>query len=92
LSRYTLLFGFSSNKDHAEWITAAFVLGGPAPLAMQVLMAGFRLPREVRLELTMGPERTWLKHRSEMEKFVYPILRMKSELLRAMRQWEEEKS
>lgn len=85
LRRCTLLFGFSTRvggEDDVEWITAAFVLGGSIPLTMQKLMAGVGMPVDFRLEEAMGPGWTWAEHRKSMEKFVYPMLKVKADLLR----------
>lgn len=90
LRRCTLLFGFrTQGEDDVEWVTAAFALGGPVPRAMQELMNGVGMPRDLRLEETMGPWKTWAKHRDDMERFIHPILRMKVERLRAKEEKEK---
>lgn len=66
-----------------EWITLAFALGGPVPLEMQELMTGVGMPREFRLEEALGPRSTWEEHRNQMARFIYPMLRIKGELLQA---------
>jgi hypothetical protein len=84
LRRCTLLFGFrTGGEDDVEWITAAFVLGGPVPLMMRELMTGVGMPRDFRLEEAMGPGWTWAEHRNSMAGFIHPILRIKAEMLRA---------
>ena len=86
LRRCTLLFGFGThkgNEDDVEWITVAFALGGPVPLKMQELMTGVRMPRYFRLEEALGPGWTWAEHQSTITKYVYPMLGITADLLRA---------
>ncbi|TVY46210.1 hypothetical protein LCER1_G009076 [Lachnellula cervina] len=95
LQRCTLLFGHNCCREHqwgvvhnVEWITAAFALGGPVPLQMQEHMAGLGMPKDFRLDEAMGhrpclQNSSWQDHRILMERHVYPILKIKSELLRA---------
>lgn len=84
LRRCTLLFGFRAyGADDVEWVTAAFALANPVSLVMQELMAGIGLPGNLRLEETMGPGGTWAKQRDNMEKFVFPMLRLKVQMVQA---------
>ncbi|KAF2435071.1 hypothetical protein EJ08DRAFT_388737 [Tothia fuscella] len=94
LRRCTLLFGFLSlaginpygvlkDSDDVEWITAAFVLGGPVPLDMKELMAEIGTSPSLILEEAMGPGTNWQEHRLKMKTDIYPILRFKGKLARA---------
>ncbi|TVY62912.1 hypothetical protein LSUE1_G008506, partial [Lachnellula suecica] len=64
LRRCTLLFGFRlvDGQDDVEWITAAFVLGGPVHLELQELMVGNGIRSSFKLEEAMGPAGTWARH------------------------------
>ena len=108
LRRCTLLFGFTStfgsnkpgtgeNSDDVEWITAAFVLGGPAPLELHELMVGIGMLPNIKLGEAMGPEMArnndrrwtaWQDHRELMESDIYPILRIKAKMIRARQERE----
>jgi hypothetical protein len=95
LCRCTLLFGFTihgreyeGTATDVEWITAAFILGGSVPFEMQEHMAGIGMPRHFRLEEAMGPRSNWQDHRNMMEANIYPMLRVKSKLLRAKKEKE----
>ncbi|TVY88917.1 hypothetical protein LAWI1_G007512 [Lachnellula willkommii] len=93
LHRCTLLFGWhcdhrQGKEDNAEWITAAFALGGPVPLKMQEHMTGNGMPKGFRLDEAMGRGSDWQAHRIFMEAHIYPTLRVKSELLRAKKEKE----
>ncbi|RDL33303.1 uncharacterized protein BP5553_08742 [Venustampulla echinocandica] len=72
-------------------MTAAVALCGPVLLEMQELMVTVGLPSDLMLEEAIGPAQTWTRHRDDMERFIYPILRMKAEMLEARGRREKEK-
>ncbi|KAF2420533.1 hypothetical protein EJ08DRAFT_653810 [Tothia fuscella] len=67
--------------DHADWITAAFVLGAVIPPEMQEYLTGIGMPRTLKLEEAMACGTDWRGHRDMIAKSVYPILRLRIELL-----------
>jgi hypothetical protein len=94
LRRCTLLFGFSTREgaeDDIEWLSVAFALGGPVPLQLQELMTGVGMPRYFRVEEALGPGWTWEVHRDNIARYVYPMLGIKAELLRAKEKEEKKK-
>lgn len=82
--RCTLLFGFSTLKggeNDIEWITMAFALDSLVPLKMQQLMTAIGMPKDFILEDALGPGSTWVDYQNNIARFIYPMLRIKAELL-----------
>ncbi|KAK8029566.1 hypothetical protein PG993_010857 [Apiospora rasikravindrae] len=84
LRRCTLLFGFDyiwrgSAGHDPEWITAACALARPVPAEMRELLVGVGIPPRVEFEEALGPGKvTWRDIRADLEKYIYPTLRIKA--------------
>jgi hypothetical protein len=90
LRRCTLLYGFTVHDGEykgaasdVEFITAAFILGRPVPAEMQEYMADIGVSRSFRLDEAMGSRFNLQSHRNLMEANIYPVLRVRAELLQA---------
>ncbi|KAK6857911.1 hypothetical protein PG995_005610 [Apiospora arundinis] len=94
LRRCTLLYYFDKaaadpvsnarSQDHVDEevrsATAALQLARPAPHEMQNLMRGIGMSPDVKMEeaLMDRPPQTWELHQESMEKYIYPILRIRA--------------
>ncbi|KAK8860017.1 hypothetical protein PGQ11_010751 [Apiospora arundinis] len=93
LRRCTLLYYFKGviklenqgrNQNHEAMevrvARAAFQLARSAPSEMRTLMRGIGMPPDVVMEETLidRPKHTWEMHHESMEKYIYPILRIRA--------------
>ncbi|XXH02554.1 hypothetical protein Hte_008931 [Hypoxylon texense] len=76
LRRCTLLFGHRSS-DGPEWVTAAVAVASPARQTVRELLLGIGVSDRLVLEETVGTGTTWDENRATLEKYVYPIVRLK---------------
>ncbi|KAI2626994.1 hypothetical protein GGS26DRAFT_562340 [Hypomontagnella submonticulosa] len=80
LRRCTLLFGHKS-ADGPEWVTAAVAVAGPAKKRLREYLVAIGLPGSLDLEETMGTGTSWAANERTLIKYIYPILKIKSEAL-----------